>query len=145
MHQRQAKVKEKNTGLFHEALANTERSHWEWTVLHVVMDDEDRAYELEKEEIAKLRPELNMRAGGKGGGKWLGDTSRFATQTGKTPSEETRKKLSDFQKNRKRTRTHNRDEMFRLYENGDTMSSIAKQLNCDYALVWRVIKGKYKK
>lgn len=130
---------------FHEALRTSKRKDWSWTILHFTTDGQETAERLERVEIANRNPELNQRAGGAGGGLWTGDTSKFGKYNlGRRPNAATRQKLSVHQSTRPRKRTHSRARMFELSLAGESQASIAKTLQCDPALVSRVLNGKYK-
>jgi hypothetical protein len=130
---------------FHCALRNTQFKGWLWERLGVHFEKVE-AEAAEVGAIRSLKPTLNVRSGGAGGGNWPAHHPHGGWKNlGKTASPEVKAWFRKFHSERPRKRTHDRQEMRRLFrEEGLNFSEIARRLACDAALVSRVLRGEYK-
>lgn len=135
-----ASRKNKNSGL-HSSLRETNREEWDWTILHFVLDDEKKAYRLEREEIESRTPALNNRRGGAGGGEWINPTKeKFGrANVGKTCPDHVKEKLSAVHSTRRRSRKFSKRSIHRLHKEGLSQETIANTLGCTQSHVSRTL------
>lgn len=129
---------------FHQAL-RSRPCGWEWTILFVSLDGEE-AGRREAEEILRQGATLNILTGGCGGGNWPdGYPLGGVKNKGRKMPPEFVRWITNFHRTRPRKRRYDREAMVRLRAEGKTIVSVANILNCDPALVSRVVNGKYKR
>lgn len=132
-----------STTPFHTALRQ-EPDGWQWEILATAFTQGD-ADTMERSYITKIKPSLNVRTGGNGGGKWPTHLRHMCrSKNPRTCSPQLREWFSEFHSTRNRTRKHDRGKMLQLHKEGKRISQIAHILGCNQALVSRVINGEYK-
>jgi predicted XRE-type DNA-binding protein len=126
------------------ALRKTNYQGWVWESLGSHTDK----VEIEAAEAMAIRtfqPSLNIRKGGKGGGKWPKDFNHGGHKNlGRTASPEVKAWFRKFHSERPRKRRVDRWQILALHREGWNQTEIARSLSCHQSLVSNVIRGIYK-
>lgn len=124
----------------YKAMRSSDLGDWSMTILRRASSREE-AMTLERGVIDTEKPKLNLKLYNgrmQEGYQWGGVKNK-----GRAVKRETREWFSNFHSTRPRKQKHSRTDMKNMKSQGYTNAEIARTLNCDAALVSRVVNGVY--